>query len=238
MADDGRNVQPSPARVAAAAQGGLFARSRLLVTGATLVVAGTVGGLVANTIGARLRLLLDQGLAQAVQLRGDPAQALSAGIASGLAILLPLLIAIALVAALVSAAPALAARQGRGSTAVRLPRRSRRYSSGVLAALGVSLFAIVALLIVRSYGGSAVLMASGAAVDASWIGELVLALVAAAGGIMVLAGVADLALDRARLLRDLRLTSSESQREQRAARGDPAVRQRAHSEARKGGGRP
>jgi flagellar biosynthesis protein FlhB len=234
----GRQVPPSEARLAAAARAGLFPRSRLLVTGSVLLGAGSAGYLARERIGAALRGILADGLASALARRGDPGMALADGIVVGFRALLPLLLAGALAGVVAALVPALAARRGRGSTAVRFPRRAARSRTGVLAIAGVGLLALLALWLLRAYGGEAAQAARGEEVGVGWIGELMAALVFGAGAIAFVLGLAELALARARLLGELALTPSEARREERAASGDRRVKERARTWARRDDGAP
>jgi flagellar biosynthesis protein FlhB len=216
----------------------MFARSRWLVSGAALLAAGATGYLFSDSVGVALRTLLEDGLAASVDLRDDPARALTAGLGRGLSILVPLLIAPVLAGALAALLPALVARRGSGQTAAPLPTRRRSAVRYALALASLGLLAAVAVLVVRGHGGEAALMASGFETGAGWIGGLVATIVAGAGAVMLLAGLADLAFERVRLLRSLRLTSGEALREDRATSGDPALRERVRARARSAGGSP
>jgi flagellar biosynthesis protein FlhB len=236
MADDERSIPPSRARLAAAARAGVFARSRLLVAGVVLAAAGATGYLLSARLGAALVGLVEEGLLDAVRLRGDPGAALLAGIGRGLLAVLPLILVPGAVGALAAVLPALAARRGSGSTSVPLPVRPSRASRGVLAAFAVALFALLALVIVRSYGGELALALRGEGSGGRWVFELLAVLVATAGATAALAGLADLALERASLLRALALRPADAVREERAASGDPRVRSRVRARARQEAG--
>ena len=236
MVEDGRTVPPSRARLAAAARRGVFPRSRLLVAGATLAAAGAVGYLLGDQLDESCRALVEQGLVSAVTERDDPGAALAARLGHGLVLVLPLVAIPAAVAFLVSLLPALAARRGDGETSLPIPHRSRRLSRGVLSLAALVVFALSALAIVRGKGDLVARAIAGRETEVAWAGELIALLVLAAGGTMVLAGLADLALDRTHMLGTLALRPSEAQREQRAASGDPRVRAQVRSRAREDGG--
>jgi flagellar biosynthesis protein FlhB len=232
MAEDGRTVPPSRARLAAAARAGVFPRSRLLVAGVALSAAGAVGYLLTEQLAEALAVLIGDGLQDAVGRRGDPGSVLVHGLARGLVLILPLVLIPAVLGVLAALAPAIAARRGGGSTSVPLPAPPRRVSSGVLALLALAVFALLALVIVREHGDAIARSLGGPVAGADWAGELIALLVLAAGATMVLAGLADLALERASLLRALALRPSDALREQRAARGDPRTRAQIRAQAR------
>jgi flagellar biosynthesis protein FlhB len=236
MVEDGRTVPPTRARLAAAARRGVFPRSRLLVAGATLTAAGAVGHLLGDQLTTSLTALVEQGLWSAVSERSDPGAALASTLGHGLVALLPLLLVPAAVGVVVALLPAIAARRGGGETSTPIPARTRRVSRGVLSLVAVVVYALLALLVVRSKGDLIARSLAGREADAAWGGDLVALLVLAAGATMVLAGLADLALERAHLLGTLALRPSDALREQRATSGDPRVRARVRSRAREEGG--
>jgi flagellar biosynthesis protein FlhB len=236
MAEDGRSIPPSRARLAAAARAGVFARSRLLVSGAVLTAAGAAGYALADQLGAALAALVERGLLDATVQREGPGSALGSGLVEGLALILPLVLIPAAVGALAALAPAIAARRGGGTTSAPLPAPPRRASRGVLSAVALGVFALLALTIIRGHGDAIARSLREPESGAAWAGELIALLVLAAGATMVLAGLADLALERASLLRALALRPSEALREQRAASGDPRVRARIRAQTRREGG--
>jgi flagellar biosynthesis protein FlhB len=236
MAEDGRTVPPPRARLAAAARAGVFPRSRLLVAGATLAAAGAVGLLLGEQIAAVLGALVEQGLSSAVAERGDPGMALASSLGRGLAAILPLVLIPAAVGVVVALIPAIVARRGGGETSVPVPRRPRRFSRGALTAVALAVFVLLALVALRDRGGQLARSVAGLDSDNAWGGDLVALLVLAAGATMALAGLADLALERAHLLRSLALRPVDARREERAASGDPRARAQVRSRLRDDGG--
>jgi hypothetical protein len=208
----------------------------LLVTGCVLVAAGAVGYLMGEQLAAALGALVEDGLSDAVLLRSDPGAALAAGLGRGLILILPLLAVPAAAGLTAALVPAIAARRGGGETAVPIPRRARRFSRGVLTLVALAVFALAALAILRGHGDLIARSIAGASSGMAWVGELVASLVLVAGATTLLAGVADLALDRARLLGELALRPADALREERAASGDPGVRARMRSQSKPNGG--
>jgi len=199
------------------------------------VAAGAVGYLLGEQIAASFCALVEQGLASAVAERSDPGAALASGLGRGLVSILPLLLIPAAVGIVTALIPAIAARRGGGETAVPLPAQPRRFSRGVLSLVAVVVFALLALAILRGHGDLIARSIAGLETEAVWGGNLVALLVLAAGATMVLAGLADLALDRASLLSTLALRPADAQREERAASGDPRVRAQVRARARENG---
>jgi len=236
MVEDGRSVPPSRARMAAAARAGVFPQSRLLVAGLVLASAGAVGLLLGDQIAGALGALVEEGLSNAVVQRRDPGASLCATLVRGLLVVLPLVLIPAASGILASLAMAIAARRGGGSTSVPVPPRPRRFSRGMLAGASLGVFGLFALAVLRAHGGALARSVEGLGAGTAWVGELVAQLVLAAGVTATVAGLADLALDRASLIGALALRPADALRDQRAASGDPELRARLRTEARRTGG--
>jgi hypothetical protein len=199
--DKGAHLPPSSARIAAAARAGLFPRSPLLPLGGALAGLGCALLAFGSAVGRGLLGLVDGGLAAAVSSRPDPVDALVAALGRGARIAVPLLLAPALAALLAALIPALVARRfGRGSTSNPLPE-APGFRPG-RAVLRVAAIAVAAAAVAHGFAAGRPNVESAAA-----------ALVAA-GTALLLAGLAEIALERARLFEALRLTRSEARREQ------------------------
>ncbi len=224
----GRVVPPSHERTAAAAREGLFAGPRVLTGGLVLIAAAVMFGSMKEWLAAASVGLVRDGLFDAVTLRTDPTEALYGYLASGIAFLLALagvLFAVALAGAVV---PALIARRGVGRTAVSIPKeKPARISSFVLAATGVAVFTLLSVKIVAGHG----FFSTG---TGSTTADLPFSLIAAAGVVMCLVGMIDLALGRARIWRSLHLTRSEAVREDRASSGDRTAKSRVRAKMGEG----
>lgn len=201
--DRGAGLPPSEARLAAAARAGLFPRSPLLPLGAAFVGGGAALGALGDAVRGEMADLVRGGLDAALFSRPDPGEALVSALARGGALALPLVLAPGLAALAAALIPALVARRfGRGSTSAPLPEAPGfRPSRAVLRAAAI---AVAAAAILRGFAPGRLSLADAA-------GALV-----AAGAALVLAGLAELALERTRLLEALRLTRSEARREQGA----------------------
>jgi flagellar biosynthesis protein FlhB len=211
----GRHLKPTDARLAAAARAGLFPRSPLVALGAALAAVAIVLGCGGEELGSALADLVRGGLETAVLTRPDPILALVDALRSGAIIAAPLVLAPAAAALVASAAPALwARRHGPGSTAAPLPEAPRMVAERAIlsfAAAGVAALALIWGLV----AAHATLSRISAAIFV-------------AGVALLLAGLADLALQRARLVEALSLNRSEARRED----GENAIARRALLERR------
>lgn len=237
-----RTEQPTPRRLREARRRGEVARSVDLSAAAAL--AGGLAGLAAfgPSAAAALARALRGAIAGAASGGGDPGAAVSDGIALVLRLLLPIggsaLAATFLAAALQGGiAPHLAVLRPRlerlhpvrGLQRLAAPAQLGRAALGVakaaaLLALGWAWWrgAARGIASLPGLGGAA---AAGAAIPL--LAPLALQLACA----LALLGVLDLALERGRLRRALRMTRDEVRRELREDEGDPdrkAERQRAH----------
>ena len=228
METGGRVVPPSHERIAAAAREGLFAGSQILTGGLVLIAGAAMFWLMKEWLAGTSVGLVREGLFDAVTLRLDPTTALCGCLARGVAFLSPLagaLFAVALAGAVI---PALMARRGVGQTAVSIPKeKPARVSSFVLAAAGVAAFTLLSVKIIGGHGFPSTGAGSAPA-------DLPFSLIAAAGVVMCLVGMIDLALRRARIWRNLHLTRSEAVREERASSGDRAARSRVRAKMGEG----
>ncbi len=228
METGGRVVPPSHERIAAAAREGLFAGSRVLTGGLVLIVSAAMFVSMKEWLAGTTVELVRHGLFDAVTLRPDPTTALYGCLGRGIVFLLPFLGALFAVALAGAVIPALMARRGVGQTAVSIPQeKPARVSSFVLNAAGVAAFTLLSIKIIGGHGFSSTGAGSAPA-------DLLFSLIAAAGVVMCLVGMIDLALRRARIWRRLHLTRSEAVREERAASGDRAARSRVRAKMGEG----
>jgi len=203
---NGRHLPPSDARLAAAARDGMFPRSPVLALGAALAAFAAALGLSGRAIGAALEELVRGGLESAVRSRPDPATALVDTLLRGATLAAPLVLAPACAALVAAVVPALWARRfGRGATSTPLPERPPRTPERAVLYPAAALVAAIAL----AWGFAEVDAAAGRIV------EPIAAGIFAAGIALLVAGLADLALQRTRLVEALSLTRSEARREQR-----------------------
>jgi hypothetical protein len=217
----GAHLPPSPERRAAAARAGLFARSPLLAFGAALSALGGALFALGGALGEGLTELVRDGLT-AASTRPDPIAHLVGALGRGAILALPLVLAPAAGAAVAAILPALVARRhGRGSTSVPLPDANApalgRSTLRAAAAVAASLAVIQGFAAAKTFSVAAL---STAAV--------------AAGLVLVTAGLAELALERVRVLEVLKLTRSEARREERAAVGAQRARQALGASRREG----
>lgn len=220
METGGRVIPPSHERTAAAAREGLFAGSRILTGGLVLIVGAAMFGSMKEWMSQASVKLVREGLFDAVTLRPDPIAALYSCLGRGAVLLLPVAAALFTVASAGAVIPALMVRRGKGRTAISIPKeKPARISSFVLAATGVAVFTLLSVKIIGSHGFSFTGVGSSFA-------DLPFSLIAAAGVVMCLMGMIDLALRRARIWRSLHLTKSEAAKEERASFGDRAARSR------------
>jgi len=199
--DGGGHLPPSDARLAAAASAGMFPRSPLVALGAALVAFAATLGLGGEALGSALADLVRGGIERAVLERPDPIDALADALLRGAAIAAPIVLAPATAALIAALAPALwARRHGRGSTSAPLPSMPPRSPER-------------AVLLATAATVASLAMAWGLVAAPPTLSR-VSAAIFAAGVALLLAGLADLALQRARLVEALSLTRSEARREQ------------------------
>jgi flagellar biosynthesis protein FlhB len=216
---NGRHLPPSTARLAAAARAGMFPASPLVTLGAALAAFALVLGFGGEALCAALADLVRDGLEAAAFARPDPVGALAGAIRDGAIIAAPLVVAPAAATLIAAVAPALwARRHGRGSTTAPLPEAPPRTPERAI--LFCAAAATAALAVAWGFAG----------VDAAEkrIAEPISTGIFAAGIALLLAGVADLALQRVRLVEALSLTRSEASRED----GADASARRSRSEQR------
>lgn len=218
----GRHLPPSTARLAAAARAGMFPRSPLLALGAALAAFAATLGLGGEALGSALADLVRDGLERAVLERPDPIAALAEALRRGAIIAAPIVLAPAAVALIAAVAPALwARRHGRGSTSAPLPSMPPRSPERAV------LFAAAAAV-------AALAMAWGLVAARTTLSR-VSAGIFAAGVALLLAGLADLALQHVRLVEALSLTRSEASREDGANEAARRVRSEQRAERRRRG---
>jgi hypothetical protein len=201
----GRHLPPSTARLAAAARAGMFPRSPL--------------GFGGEAFYAALAGLIRDGLEKAAFERPDPVVALLGAIRNGAIIAAPLILAPAAATLVAAIAPALwARRHGRGSTTAQLPEAPPRTKERAILFCAAAVTAAFAV----AWGFAGIDAAARRIVAPIADG------IFAAGVALLLAGLADLALQRVRLVEALSLTRSEASRED----GANASARRSRSEQR------
>jgi len=210
----GAHLPPSSARLAAASRAGLFPRSPLLPAGAALAAFGLASSAFGRAIADGFSALVHRGFETALGSRPDPVAALLEALSRGALIALALVVAPALGAGLAVLVPALVAKRRSGSTAVALPEMPR--SPVRRAVLFGAAIAIAALVIAHGFAAARPAFALLALGDPSALRPLATRLAAsaaAAGAALVLLGLADISLERIRLIEALKLTKSEGRRE-------------------------
>lgn len=228
MDDAGRSFPASAGRKGAAARAGVFPRSRLLSGGVVLLGGALILSLAGGGLWSSLLAEFTSGLEGAMDKGVDPGQAALDALAAVLRMSLPVIVLVLLVGVLATALPALIAGR-KGTTSAPLPDDAEpRGARAVLELLSLLAFGVLAVRIIAgslpSFSVFSVEEMEGTVPAA---GELVVAIPAAAGIVMCLAGLADLAHTRATIWRRLALTRSEAERESG----------RAGARARSGGGR-
>jgi flagellar biosynthesis protein FlhB len=231
----GRHLPPSTARLAAAASAGMFPRTPLLALGAALVALAAVLGFGGDVLGRAVAGLVRDGLGTAALVRPDPEGALVEALSRGAAIAAPVVLAPAAAALIAAIVPALwARRHGRGSTAAPLPETPPRTPErAILIAAAV---AVVALAAAHGFTAVRPALARLPAEGGGAMADVVAAIASSifvAGIALLVAGLADLALQRVRLLEALALTRSEAQREDGAGTTARRVRAEQLAEARR-----
>ncbi|MCP4604134.1 MAG: hypothetical protein GY847_27035 [Proteobacteria bacterium] len=225
MSSSDRTIPPGRGRIAKAARAGMFPRSSAIAGGLALLASAAVLALFAEQAGHSFMGLVEQGLDYAVASRPEPGLALNELIKTGVWLILPLILA-AFVGGLAGAVvPAVIARRHRGRTAVPLPRAPKeRVAFTVLHVFAVFLVILFAAHILRSHMGAVTRLIRN---DPGSQVELIYALsklLAAGGAVMLLMGLAEIALLRHSLWRALHINSLEARREERAAGGDSTVK--------------
>jgi hypothetical protein len=219
------SLPPSSSRLGAASRRGLFPRSRLLVTGAALLAGAAALALADERAAGFFVSAVQDGLGRSLLERGDVASAMEDAAGFALVAILLLLAAPALASLAVVLANALRARHARGATSVPLPPERPRDLAPALPRLAA--LALMAVVFAGILGRHRDLPAAWMSGDPDTIRDLAAAiveLIAGAGAVCVLAGLAELALVRARLWSALALTRSEALRDRRAESGDGRAR--------------
>jgi type III secretory pathway component EscU len=223
--EPGGGIPPSASRLAAAARRGRFPRSRLLVTGLSLLAAAAVFPAIGRFAASRLAEALRDGLGRALPSLADPGAALADATTLALGIALLLLAAPAAVSLIASLAPALRARRARGNTTVELPPERAGESSPAAPRLAALVLALpVVLWILGRHRELPASWMAGEPGLAAALGGAIAELLAGVGLLCALAGLAELALGRSRIRSALSLSRSEAARERRSGRGDDRAR--------------
>jgi flagellar biosynthesis protein FlhB len=215
--DEGRFIPPGSGRTAAFARQGGFAKSPLLSSGVGLLVVCAVFFVLKNHFFSELIESFRTGIenAAAKKISADAAGRESA--AAFLHSIAPILLSLALGTGAVVIVLVSIFRRGKGSTATPLPKMpSARLAIGVIRIFAASVFLVSALLAVRR---TTVDFAN----PTSWIvciGSLFFRVSATLGGILVLAGCAEVLVLRHRIFRALFLNRQEAGREMRAETGN------------------
>jgi len=233
----GRHLPPSQARLAAAAHAGMFPRTPLLALGAALIAFAAVLGFGGEALWKALAGLVRDGLEAAVLGRPDPVAALVDALSRGAAVAAPLVLVPAAAALIAAIVPALwARRHGRGSTSSPLPETPPRAPERA-----IPIAAAVAVVALAAAHGFAAVRPALARLPAEGGGAMkdVVAPIASsifvAGVALLLAGIADLSLQRASLIEALSLTRSEARREDGAGETTRRARGALLAEARRRG---
>jgi hypothetical protein len=204
----------------------MFPRSPLVTLGAALAAFALVLGFGGEALCTALTDLVRDGLEAAAFERPDPIAALVGAIRNGAIIAAPLVLAPAAATLIAAVAPVLwARRHGRGSTAAPLPETLPRTPERAI--LFCAAAATAALAVAWGFAG----------VDAAAkrIVEPISNGIFAAGVALLLAGLADLALQRVRLVEALSLTRSEACREDGANASVRRSRSEQRAEVRRRG---
>jgi flagellar biosynthesis protein FlhB len=214
----------------------MFARSEAIVSGLVLLVSAGILAFTGDRVGAYLQDLA-QGSLDSVFIRPDPAREVVLTVRNAFFQTLPFFVAVFALGLLGALVPALVARKNRGRTAVPLPKFPKnRFALTLLHIAGAILFVLLALLVFRHRAGAVWPLLQG---NFDGVSELFVAfceLLTAGGAILVLVGMAEIAIIRHSVWRTLFLDPMEAKRENRDAGGDNAVksksRRRAVREAR------
>ncbi len=209
----------------------------MLSTGVVLSTGAAAIHLLASDAIDEIALWLEDGLSRAVFYRPDPVGALIDGLTGASTLLIPFLGVLAGTAMILNALPALVSKKGKGRTSVELPGDGRPGAGSlVLTGFSVVLFLVFALSIFTGFLGqfSFETTPEGAT---ELVVEAAVSLMACAGAVLCVAGLAEIALERGRIWRSLHLSTGEARWEARDATGDRTVRARIADMARAGGNR-
>jgi hypothetical protein len=178
---------------------------------------------------------LAQGSLEAVFVRPEPTLELVQTVRSAFFQTLPFLTTVFAAGLLGALVPAMVARKNRGRTAVPLPKFPKnRIALTLIHTAGAVLFTLLAFFIFRRRIGSVWHLVQG---DHSALNELFIAfceLLTAGGAVLVLLGMAEIAIVRHSVWRTLFLDRMEAKRESRDAGGDSAVKSKHRRRATKG----
>jgi len=207
-----------------------------VTTGAVMVAVSTILRCLGGDLRARLAALVSDGLSLAMYSRPDPGEAAVRIGWAGAAILAPILATALLAAIAVGITRSALARRRSGHTAVPLPPgRSPGATEAILSLAAAALIFVVALRIFVFHFADLTGLTAAPGEGTSFVPRMFLGLLTASGAILILAGTAQSAVRRVRVMADLGLSRSEAAHEERAATGDRRVRGEARAAARGGG---
>ena len=224
MSHSDRTVPPGQGRIAAAAWAGMFARSGTFVSGLVLLASAGAMALTGDLVGVYVHDLMRNSL-EMISLKPEPGSYLAFTVKSTFFQSIPFLTTIAIAALLGVLVPALVAKRNHGTTAVPLPKMPRnRIVLALLHTAGAGLFLLIALLIFRRHVGSMWQLFDGDIQGATLLFAAFCELTAAAGVVLLLVGITEIATLRHTIWRALFLDSMDAKRENRVHHGDSAVR--------------
>jgi flagellar biosynthesis protein FlhB len=229
MHDDGRYIPPGSGRRAAFAQKGGFPKSSLLSAGVAILVMSAVFFLFKNYFLSGLTDAFRVGLENAAVKKTSADIAVNGAAAAALHWIAPVLLSAAGGLCAVVILSTLVSGKGKGSTAVPLPKMpTARLPIAVIRIFAAVVFVASALCAIR-----------GTTIDganpAAWIegiAMLFFRVSAALGGILILAGGAEVLAMRHQIFRALFLNRSEAGREMRAETGNRVSLKKAWARAR------
>jgi flagellar biosynthesis protein FlhB len=212
----------------------MFARSGAIVSGLVLLAAAGMLALTGDRAGVYLQNLVHRSL-ETIFIESEPTLEIVQTARSAFFQILPFLTTVFAAGLLGALVPAIVARKNRGRTAVPLPKFPKnRIALTAIRTAGATLFTLLALYIFREQVGSVWRVLQG---DLSAINELFVALcqlLAGGGAVLVLLGMAEIAIIRHGVWRTLFLNKMEAKRESREAGGDSEVKSRQRRRAAKG----
>jgi flagellar biosynthesis protein FlhB len=231
MSHSDRTIPPGQGRVAAAARAGMFARSGAIVSGLVLLVSAAMLAFTGDRAGAYLQDLAQGGL-DSVFMRPDSAREAVLTVSSAFFQSLPFLATVFVAGLLGALVPAMVARKNRGRTAVPLPKFPKnRFALTLLHLAGAILFTLLAVLVFRRRAGAVWPLMQGDFSATSGLLSAFCELLTAGGAILLLVGMAEIAIIRHSVWRTLFLDSMEAKREHRDAGGNNAAKSKSRKRA-------
>jgi flagellar biosynthesis protein FlhB len=228
MKEDGRFIPPGPGRAAAFARRGGFGKSSLLAAGSGLLGACAALYIFRDRFYSGLVGAFRLGIDNAINNPSSPVDSIAISAESFFQLLIPVSISIFAAAFFGAVLPAMAARRGKGATAVPLPKIPQaRLTTAAVRLFGAGLFVAGSLLAVRQTRLD-VLSPTG------WIGEigaLCLRVLAVLGSVLVLVGMAEILILRHQIFQALFLNRSEARREIRGQQGSREAASRSRRRA-------